>query len=67
MELTRIPTDELLERIRKGPKGPHIGAIFDFDGTLIDGYSATALYAHRLRNFEVGPNEAIRTVRASLG
>lgn len=67
MELARIRTDELLKQIRQGPKGPHIGAVFDFDGTLIDGYSATALYAHRLRNFEIGADEAVRTVRAALG
>lgn len=67
MDLARTPTDELLDQIRHGPKGPHIAAVFDFDGTLIDGYSATALYAHRLRNFEVGAAEAVRTVRATFG
>ena len=67
MDLARTPTDELLVQIGHGPKGPHIAAIFDFDGTLIDGYSATALYAHRLRNFEIGTAEAVRTVRATLG
>ena len=67
MNPARTPTDKLLEQIGHGPKGPHIAAIFDFDGTLIDGYSATALYAHRLRNFEVGAAEAVRTVRATLG
>ena len=67
MELGRSPAEELLEQIRHGPEGPHITAIFDFDGTLIDGYSASALYAHRLRNFEIGAAEAVRTVRATLG
>jgi putative phosphoserine phosphatase/1-acylglycerol-3-phosphate O-acyltransferase len=52
--------------IRSGPAGPGIAAFFDFDGTLIDGYSATALYSHRLRNFEIGPDEALRTMLASL-
>jgi len=46
--------DTLLEEIRTGPSGPQIAAFFDFDGTLIDGYSAAALYSHRLRNFEIG-------------
>src|SRR5712671_358035 len=41
--------DTLLEEIRTGPSGPQIAAFFDFDGTLIDGYSAAALYSHRLR------------------
>jgi putative phosphoserine phosphatase/1-acylglycerol-3-phosphate O-acyltransferase len=60
-------TDELLESIRSGPVGPKIAAVFDFDGTLIDGYSAAALYEHRFRNFEVGPGELVRTVRTVMG
>src|SRR6516165_3803877 len=58
--------DTLLEEIRTGPSGPQIAAFFDFDGTLIDGYSAAALYSHRLRNFEIGPAEAAHTVLATL-
>jgi len=58
--------DELIERIKVGPGGPKVGAFFDFDGTLIQGYSANALYAHRARNLELGPDEFVRTVRAAL-
>ena len=58
--------DTLLEEIRTGPSGPRFAAFFDFDGTLIDGYSAAALYSHRLRNFEIGPAEAAHTVLAGL-
>ena len=58
--------DTLLEEIRTGPSGPRTAAFFDFDGTLIDGYSAAALYSHRLRNFEIGPAEAAHTVLAGL-
>jgi putative phosphoserine phosphatase/1-acylglycerol-3-phosphate O-acyltransferase len=60
-------TEALLEQIRSGPTGPHIAAFFDFDGTLIDGYSAAALYEHRFRNFEIGLGELVRTVRATMG
>lgn len=62
-----MSVDVLLGEIRSGPTGPGIGAFFDFDGTLIDGYSAAALYAHRLRNLEIGPVELLSTLRASLG
>lgn len=58
---------DLIEAIRTGPAGPAVGAIFDFDGTLIEGYSAGALYSHRARNFEIGPDELVRTVVAALG
>ena len=30
----------LLEDVSNSPDGPQVGAFFDFDGTLIDGYSA---------------------------
>jgi putative phosphoserine phosphatase / 1-acylglycerol-3-phosphate O-acyltransferase len=62
-----IAVDELIERIKTGPGGRRIAAIFDFDGTLIQGYSAGALYAHRARNLELGPDEFVRTLRAALG
>jgi putative phosphoserine phosphatase / 1-acylglycerol-3-phosphate O-acyltransferase len=62
-----ITVDELIERIKLGPGGPKVAAFFDFDGTLIQGYSAGALYAHRARNLELGPDEFVRTLRASLG
>jgi putative phosphoserine phosphatase/1-acylglycerol-3-phosphate O-acyltransferase len=60
MELTAA-----LEEIRASPRRADVGAFFDFDGTLIDGYSAGALYSHRLRNFEIGPTELVRTVQAT--
>ena len=55
-----------LAEIRDGPSGRDIGAFFDFDGTIIEGYSAMAIYRHRLRNFEIGPEEATRTMWTAL-
>src|SRR6201993_3050805 len=62
-----ITVDELIESIKTGPGGPKVAAFFDFDGTLIQGYSAGALLAHRARNFELGPDEFVRTMLAALG
>ncbi|MFZ0226620.1 MAG: HAD-IB family hydrolase, partial [Mycobacterium sp.] len=62
-----ITVDELVERIKSGPEGRRVAAFFDFDGTLIQGYSAGALYAHRARNLDLGPDEFVRTMRAALG
>ncbi|MDP7723595.1 HAD-IB family hydrolase [Mycobacterium sp. TY814] len=62
-----IAVDELIERIKSAPAGPKVAAFFDFDGTLIQGYSASALIAHRARNFELGPDEFVRTMLAALG
>ena len=35
-------TDTRVASILSGPSGPRVAAFFDFDGTLIDGFSATA-------------------------
>lgn len=58
---------DLTQHVRSGPEGPAIAAFFDFDGTLIDGYSAAALYGHRMRNLEVGPAELLHTMRLMAG
>jgi len=62
-----IAVEEVIADIKAGPGGPKVAAFFDFDGTLIQGYSASALIAHRARNFELGPDEFVRTMLASLG
>lgn len=57
--------DELLARVEDGPGGRRVVACFDYDGTLIDGYSAAAFYRHRIRHLEIGPLELARTLLAS--
>jgi putative phosphoserine phosphatase/1-acylglycerol-3-phosphate O-acyltransferase len=37
-----------------------VAAIFDFDGTLIDGYSAMSVYQQRLKSRQIGPAEFLR-------
>jgi putative phosphoserine phosphatase/1-acylglycerol-3-phosphate O-acyltransferase len=59
--------DAVLETISLSERGPAIGAFFDFDGTLIEGYSAGALYSHRIRNRDLGLVEVLHTVRAMSG
>src|SRR5579859_8227613 len=47
--------EQLVSDVEGGPQGPRIGAFFDFDGTLIDGYSLTAFARHHLRSLQVSP------------
>jgi putative phosphoserine phosphatase/1-acylglycerol-3-phosphate O-acyltransferase len=47
--------------------GPHIGAFFDLDGTLIAGYSASHLARQRLRDREVSLSELVRTIGVAVG
>jgi putative phosphoserine phosphatase/1-acylglycerol-3-phosphate O-acyltransferase len=55
---------ELLDEIARAPKGPEVGAFFDFDGTLIAGYSASAFYEDRVRRFEFSRGELVRSLVA---
>ncbi|MFN8195306.1 MAG: HAD-IB family hydrolase [Nocardioidaceae bacterium] len=54
--------DDLVAQIEAGPQGPEIGAFFDFDGTLIDGYSAALYFRERLTSGDIGVQELLRTL-----
>ena len=44
-----------------------MGAFFDFDGTLIAGYSASHLQRDRFRTRDVSPGELVRTLAVGVG
>ncbi len=58
--------DRLIEDVEAGPHGPEIGAFFDFDGTLIDGYSLATFARHHLRAGDVTPLDAGRMLLLGL-
>src|SRR5499427_991422 len=58
--------EELTAAVEAGPKGPHIGAFFDFDGTLIDGYSLSAFARHHLRSLQVTPADMGRMLLTGI-
>ncbi len=55
-----------LAQVYAGPEGPQVAAFFDFDGTLIHGFSAVDFYFDRIRSGKVGPLEAVRTAALAL-
>jgi putative phosphoserine phosphatase / 1-acylglycerol-3-phosphate O-acyltransferase len=59
--------DELVEEVERGPEGPTVGAFFDFDGTLIYGFSVLALQAARLRRRDVSPQEVANALVTGIG
>ena len=58
--------DGLVAEVEASPEGPQIGAFFDFDGTLIDGYSAVAYFRDRLLARDVGTTELLRSLVESV-
>jgi putative phosphoserine phosphatase/1-acylglycerol-3-phosphate O-acyltransferase len=55
---------DLIHEIEKSPAGPGIGAFFDFDGTLISGFSATVFLKEQLRRGDVSPYEFLEMLSA---
>lgn len=58
--------DGLVADIDASPEGAHVAAFFDFDGTLIDGYSAVAYFRDRLLARDVGTSELLRSITESF-
>jgi putative phosphoserine phosphatase / 1-acylglycerol-3-phosphate O-acyltransferase len=56
----------LLDEIENAPTGPRVGAFFDFDGTLIAGYSATVFLRDSLLRREVAPDALLKALLAGL-
>lgn len=55
---------QLLQDIHDSPEGPRIAAIFDFDGTLIAGYSATAFIREQLKRGDLSSRQFVELMRA---
>ncbi len=66
VEMARMTARELLDEVERAPRGPTTGAFFDFDGTLIDGYSARVFYEDQIRRFELSPGQLARSALAGL-
>jgi len=55
---------DVIENIERAPAGPQIGAFFDFDGTLIAGFSATVFLKEQLRRGDLSAYEFFEMVAA---
>lgn len=54
----------LLQDIEASPSGPSIAAIFDFDGTIIAGFSATTFIKEQLRRGDLSPRDFVELMSA---
>ena len=61
-----LQLESRIRQILEGPSGPEIGAFFDFDGTLIDGFSALYLVQDRWRKRQIGLREFSELLTFSL-
>ena len=64
-----LPHQDVVAEILDLPDGPEIGAFFDFDGTIISGYSAIAFFQEQLKRGHMSPRDVVElmSVMASFG
>jgi HAD superfamily hydrolase (TIGR01490 family) len=55
-----------VEEIATSPPGPHVGAFFDLDGTLVSGFTATAHAGDRIRRRQARIGEVLGVLEASI-
>ncbi|MCB0949521.1 MAG: HAD-IB family hydrolase [Mycobacterium sp.] len=53
-------------QIEASPPGPEVGAFFDLDGTLVDGFTATAHAGDRIRRRQASLGEVLGVIEASM-
>jgi putative phosphoserine phosphatase / 1-acylglycerol-3-phosphate O-acyltransferase len=58
--------EPLAREVLKAGTGPDTAAFFDFDGTLIDGYSASSFLKDRALRGDLPPGEVVRLLRTGL-
>ncbi len=59
-----LPHQEVVAEVMDLPDGPEIGAFFDFDGTVISGYSATAFMQEQVRRGTLSVRELVELFSA---
>ena len=55
-----------IAEIAGSPPGPQVGAFFDLDGTLVDGFTATAHASDRIRRRQARIGEVLGVIEASM-
>jgi putative phosphoserine phosphatase/1-acylglycerol-3-phosphate O-acyltransferase len=58
------PAIRYLAQLRAAPRGPRIAALFDFDGTIIAGYSATGVLREKFLRGQMSAEEVVGTIAA---
>jgi putative phosphoserine phosphatase / 1-acylglycerol-3-phosphate O-acyltransferase len=58
--------DEVIAAVDAGPSGPQIGAFFDLDGTLVQGYTAGTFYSEWIRRGELAPGDLAKMLVSAI-
>lgn len=58
---------KITREIEKAPEGPEIAALFDFDGTLIAGFSVFSFFREQLRRGDLSRGQILQLAAAGAG
>ena len=58
--------DEVIKAVEAGPSGPRIGAFFDLDGTLVQGYTAGTFYSEWVRRGQLAPGDLAKMLISAI-
>jgi HAD superfamily hydrolase (TIGR01490 family) len=64
--IMRLSPADAIAEIGASPPGPGIGAFFDLDGTLVDGFTAAVHVGDRIRRRQAGMGELLGVFEAAL-
>ena len=62
----QLPLADTVAAIAASPSGSQVGAFFDLDGTLVDGFTATAHAGDRIRRRQASIGEMLGVLEASV-
>ena len=58
---------EITKAVEMAPDGPSVGALFDFDGTLISGFSVFSFIKEQISRAGLAPREITELIAAMSG
>jgi putative phosphoserine phosphatase/1-acylglycerol-3-phosphate O-acyltransferase len=61
-----LTADEAIKTVLAGPSGPHIGAFFDLDGTLVEGYTANTFFTDSIKRRDIAPGDVARSLLSAV-
>ena len=64
--MTMLSPADAIAEIGASSPGPKVGAFFDLDGTLVDGFTAAAHVGDRIRRRQAGIGELVGVFEAAL-
>lgn len=57
---------KVTKEVEASPEGPQVGAFFDFDGTIIYGYSGTTYLREQIRRGDINPKQLVELTKTMV-